>query len=166
MPWTSTKTYGHNEGLSCAFRQWKATHSHCSKVHGYALSFKIEFYSQDGFLDDRNWIMDFGGLKDLKAFLHDTFDHKTVVAEDDPYLEEFRYLHGRGIIDLVEMAQVGCEKFAEFVWQKASEITSVATKGRVLVRSVECREHEGNSAIYRLPEVHRAGPPIDLLRFK
>ena len=35
--WRSTKTYGHEEGLSCCFRQWRATHSHCRLLHGYAL---------------------------------------------------------------------------------------------------------------------------------
>ncbi len=29
----STKSYDHSEGLSCCFRQWRATHSHCSLVH-------------------------------------------------------------------------------------------------------------------------------------
>ena len=28
--------------------------------------------------------MDFGGLKELKQFLEDSFDHTIVVAEDDP----------------------------------------------------------------------------------
>ena len=43
--WRSTKTYGHEEGLSCCFRQWRATHSHCRLLHGYALSFRLTFAS-------------------------------------------------------------------------------------------------------------------------
>ena len=39
----STKTYGHERGLSCAFRQPLALHSHCSLLHGYALSFSFKF---------------------------------------------------------------------------------------------------------------------------
>ena len=42
MNYVSTKTYGHEVGLSCAFRQHKAD-SHCAKLHGYALSVKVEF---------------------------------------------------------------------------------------------------------------------------
>ena len=61
----STKTYGHEEGLSCMFRQPLATHSHCSLLHGYALSFSFKF-GCDG-LDDKNWVVDFGNLKELKA---------------------------------------------------------------------------------------------------
>ena len=146
--WLSTKTYGHNEGLSCAFRQWRATGSHCRFLHGYAIGVRFVFTSKT--LDDRNWIMDFGGLKDLKKWLHDTFDHKTLVAQDDPALETFKDLYAAGIVDLVILENVGCEKFAETIWHKASEIVSQATQGRVSVVSCEVMEHAGNSAIYEL----------------
>ena len=42
----STKTFGHESGLSCAFRQPNATHSHCSLIHGYALAFKFKIGSE------------------------------------------------------------------------------------------------------------------------
>ena len=60
MSFISTKTYNHNIGLSCAFRQWRAKHSHCKYMHGYALSVRINFKGQ---LNDRNWVYDFGDLK-------------------------------------------------------------------------------------------------------
>jgi 6-pyruvoyltetrahydropterin/6-carboxytetrahydropterin synthase len=50
----SIKTYGHNEGLSCCFRQWRATHSHCRLIHGYALAFKLVFATRE--LDERNGV--------------------------------------------------------------------------------------------------------------
>ena len=46
----STKTYDHNEGLSCCFRQWRAD-SHCNLVHGYALAFRFVFATHT--LDER-----------------------------------------------------------------------------------------------------------------
>ena len=61
----STKTYGHEAGLSCAFRQPGATHSHCSLIHGYALSFSFTFAATE--LDDKNWAVDFGDLGALKV---------------------------------------------------------------------------------------------------
>ena len=67
----STKTYGHEEGLSCMFRQPLATHSHCSLLHGYALSFSFKFGCEN--LDDKNWVVDFGDLKELKAWLKDSY---------------------------------------------------------------------------------------------
>ena len=62
IAYRSTKTYGHNEGLSCCFRQWRASHSHCQQVHGYALAFRFVFATHT--LDENNWCLDFGGLKD------------------------------------------------------------------------------------------------------
>ena len=74
MPYYSTKTYGHNIGLSAVFRQPHADHSHCKYLHGYSLAFKFTFGCSD--LDNKNWAVDFGGLKPLKQWLEDSFDHK------------------------------------------------------------------------------------------
>ena len=146
MPFQSTKTYGHEVGLSCAFRQWRAK-SHCNKLHGYALSFSFVFEANE--LDERNWVVDFGGLKVLKAALQDTFDHKTAVATDDPLLAQFRQLHNLGAIDLVRFPAVGCEAFAELAYGMAvNTLNELGYGGRVRVVSCEVREHGANSAIY------------------
>lgn len=84
----STKTYGTDRGLSCCFRQWRATHSHCSTLHGYSIGIKLVFESET--LDDRNWVFDFGGLKQFKDWADAMFDHTLVIAEDDPHLDFFK----------------------------------------------------------------------------
>tara|TARA_S200002703_G_scaffold8511_2_gene8541 strand:+ start:11301 stop:11747 length:447 start_codon:yes stop_codon:yes gene_type:complete len=145
MSFISTKTYNHNIGLSCAFRQWRAKHSHCRFMHGYALSVRINF---KGMLNDRNWVYDFGDLKFVKQFLQDTFDHKTVIAEDDPELETFKELEEKGLIQLVIIPHVGCEKFAEYICKEIAPQIVVNSNERVKLMSVEVREHSGNSAIY------------------
>jgi 6-pyruvoyltetrahydropterin/6-carboxytetrahydropterin synthase len=142
----STKTFGHEVGLSAAFRQWKAE-SHCRFLHGYALAVKFVFEAQE--LDHRNWVVDFGSLKGLKSWLEDTFDHKTLVAEDDPQMDYFNTLDAQGIIQMVVVPATGCEKFAEMIF----ECTEVWLKDngyapRVRLLSVEVREHGANSAIY------------------
>jgi 6-pyruvoyltetrahydropterin/6-carboxytetrahydropterin synthase len=142
----STKLFGHNTGLSVAFRQWRA-HSHCSKVHGYPLSFKFEFGTND--LDERNWVVDFGGLKGLKTILEDTFDHKTIVAEDDPHLEWFREGERLGTLDLVVLPKSGCEMFAKYVFEVTEQwLIDAGFSPRCTLLSVEVREHESNSASY------------------
>ena len=145
MSYLSTKTYNHNIGLSCAFRQWRAKHSHCKYLHGYALSVRLNF---KGNLNDRNWVYDFGDLKFVKEFLQNTFDHKTVVAEDDPELETFKELEEKGLIQLVVIPHVGCEKFAEYICKQIGTTIEVNSNERVKLMSVEVREHSGNSAIY------------------
>lgn len=146
----STKTYGHEVGFSCAFRQWKAT-SHCNFVHGYALAFKFTFEATE--LDERNWVVDFGGLKKLKAQLEEYFDHKTVIAQDDPELELFKKLDEAKVIDLVIAPAVGVEKFAEMAFILATRVLEeegYAPRCRVI--EVEVAEHGANSAIFRIDE--------------
>ncbi|UXO93763.1 6-carboxytetrahydropterin synthase [Pseudanabaena phage Pan1] len=146
MAYRSTKTYGHEIGLSAAFRQWRAE-SHCRLLHGYALAVRLEFEADE--LDVRNWVVDFGSLKSLKGMLEDTFDHKTVVAADDPEILTFQDLHARGLIEMRVLPAVGCEKFAEYIFG-ATEVW-LADNGyspRVRLVSVEVKEHGANSAIF------------------
>lgn len=110
---TVTKTYGTDRGLSCCFRQWRATHSHCQLLHGYSIGVKIVIEADE--LDQRNWVIDYGGFKPLKDMLEYTFDHTTLIAEDDPELETFSALHEQGLIDLRVLEGVGCEHFAKFI---------------------------------------------------
>jgi 6-pyruvoyltetrahydropterin/6-carboxytetrahydropterin synthase len=155
----STKTYGNDRGLSCAFRQWRSTHSHCSLIHGYSIGVKIVFECKT--LDERNWVMDFGGLKEFKSWLEYMFDHTLLVAEDDPRLELFKQMadisggyNDLGIVDLRIVEGVGCERFAEMAYNKLSELiqksvnNGTALNPTVRVKSVEVFEHGANSSIY------------------
>lgn len=131
---------------SCAFRQPQAT-SHCRFVHGYRLIGKFWFGANE--LDENNWVVDFGGLKDLKKNLEHQFDHTTVIADNDPALELFQELHDEGIVDLrVMRGGVGIEKFAEFCFKTADQYVKDLTNKRCFATRVEVFEHEKNSAIY------------------
>tara|TARA_R110000868_G_scaffold1974_1_gene15665 strand:- start:1873 stop:2313 length:441 start_codon:yes stop_codon:yes gene_type:complete len=133
---------------SCAFRQWKAYGTHCKYVHGYRLMAKFWFEADE--LDCRNWVVNFGGLKELKKVLHDQFDHTLCIASDDPLLLMFEELHEEGGCDLRVMDGVGIEKTAEWCY-KAAELfldSNDETRGRCRVTRVEVWEHEQNSAIY------------------
>ena len=142
----STKRFS---GYSCCFRQWRAEHSHCRFLHGYALSFRVEF---SGPLDHRNWVCDFGsfsrnGIKDRLRFL---FDHTTIIAEDDPEKQYFQELEAKGLVQLRIFDAVGAEKFAQKVYTEIMLLLEKDTHaaGRVHVSRVECFENENNSAIF------------------
>lgn len=147
----STKTYGNDRGLSCAFRQWRSIHSHCSLVHGYSIGIKLIFECDT--LDERNWVMDFGGLKKFKEWAEHMFDHTVLIAEDDPHLDKFKNLPD-DVIDLRVVPSVGCERFAEMAYNEMQRIIDHSiTSGSALnstarVKSVEVFEHDANSAIY------------------
>lgn len=150
MPkYLSTKQFGHELGISCAFRQWRADHSHCSKIHGYALAFKFTFEAEE--LDQRNWVQDFGGLKDLKQAIMNTFDHKLVIASDDPAKDLFEQMHKARVADVVILPAVGCEKFAKYAYAIAVDVLKLEYDNRVRLVGVEVKEHGANSAIY-LPD--------------
>jgi len=164
----STKTYGNDRGLSCCFRQWRATHSHCSTLHGYSIGIKLIFECDT--LDDKNWCMDFGGLKEFKAWADGMFDHTLVVAEDDPMLDFFKHMneivdieskdhlsklpHERGALcDLRIVPGVGCEMFAKLAYDKMADLLASGDmrypiNPTVRVKSVEVFEHGANSATY------------------
>jgi 6-pyruvoyltetrahydropterin/6-carboxytetrahydropterin synthase len=131
---------------STAFRQPGAK-SHCSKVHGYQLKAKLWFAANE--LNECNWVFDFADLKELKATLQKTFDHKLVITKDDPAKSAFRELERYGAVDIVVMENgVGIEKFAEFVLNVADNYVRFKTGNRVWCEKVEVFEHDLNSAIY------------------
>ena len=164
----STKTYGNDRGLSCCFRQWRSKHSHCSLVHGYSIGIKLIFESET--LDEKNWVMDFGGLKAFKDWAEYMFDHTWLVAQDDPMFQTIMLLDkdmcDDGIADIRLVPAVGCEKFAELVYLEMDKILQCFKSGKpydlngvqykakytigqgVKLKSAEVFEHAGNSAIY------------------
>jgi len=147
MTYYSTKTYGHNIGLACVFRQPNADHSHCHLLHGYSLAFRFTFGCDK--LDNKNWAVDFGSLKPLKKWLEDHFDHKTAVDINDPHLDKLKELEKHDLAEIVEFDGVGAEMFAKHAFDFADKLIREQTNDRCYVAEVECMEHGANSAIYR-----------------
>jgi len=143
----STKTFGNDRGFSCCFRQPAATHSHCSLLHGYSLGFRFVFESDE--LDHRNWVWDFGDTGWIKDWLQENFDHTTAVDINDPHAQDLLDLQrNTGILRVILMDGVGCERFAQHVYEKVAPRVDKDSYGRVRLRSVEVFEHGANSAIY------------------
>lgn len=152
------KTYGHERGYSSVFRQWRAK-SHCRFIHGYALAFTFTFECEDDECCENGWVIDFGGLKPLKEYLDAHFDHKFLVAHDDPALELFLDLSEEKklgkLVDAIVVQRVGCEAFAEHMYRHVEDMLQAGELGQTKARivSVEVREHGSNGARYsRSPE--------------
>ena len=153
----STKIF---DNYSVALRQHKAAHSHCELLHGYALKFKVWF---EGELDHMNYVCDFGCFKrnGIKEELANQFDHTTVVAADDPHLEIFRKMDKVGLVQLRVMDHVGCERYAEWVYNLINDKMLEETNGRVRVLKVESFEGgTNNSAIYEPIRINNARKSI------
>jgi 6-pyruvoyltetrahydropterin/6-carboxytetrahydropterin synthase len=111
----------------------------------------------EGELDERNWVWDFGGMKrakgtidgkNPKAWMDYMFDHTTIVAEDDPYLEQFKEMWKDGIIQLRIIPAVGAEQFAKYIYEKLNTFVKEETNGRVKVVRVKFMENNKNSSVY------------------
>jgi 6-pyruvoyltetrahydropterin/6-carboxytetrahydropterin synthase len=151
MKFQSSKVF---DGFSTVFRQWKADGTHCKYLHGYDVEIKVYF---EGELDHRNWVWDFGGMKrangkidgyNPKEWFDYMFDHTTVVAEDDPFLPQFKLMHEERIIQLRVIPAVGAEQFAKYVFEKVDQFVSNETEGRVYVTRVDVAENHKNAASY------------------
>jgi len=147
----STKLF---DGYSCVFRQWKAEGTHCRFLHGYGVSFRVWF---EGELDERNWVWDFGGMKRAKGtidgknpkeWMDYIFDHTTIIAEDDPFINAFKQMETAGVAQIRILPAVGAEQFAKFIFEKLNTFVQEETSGRVKVARVEFMEHNKNTAIY------------------
>ena len=143
MKFQSTKVF---DGYSTVFRQWRAEGTHCKYVHGYQLKAKFWFGCQG--LDDKNWVINFGGLKEVKKVLQDQFDHTLCIAQDDPLLPSFVQLADNGGCQLRVMDGVGIEKTAEWCFKTVDPMIKGMSVGRCWLNRVEVWEHELNSAIY------------------
>lgn len=166
-----TKNYSPENGLSATFRQWRAK-SHCRFIHGYALGVEVTFECDEDDLDENGWVLDFGGLKGFKQWLKDTFDHKTLVAKDDPRIRDIQLL-GRiadnadappsdcfqPLFQVVVVERTGCEGFAKMIGEYIlknvlADASTDRSFGRtplergVELTSVKVYEHTGNSATW------------------
>jgi 6-pyruvoyltetrahydropterin/6-carboxytetrahydropterin synthase len=151
MKFQSTKLF---DGYSCVFRQWKAEGTHCRFLHGYGISFRVWF---EGELDERNWVWDFGGMKRAKGtidgknpkeWMDYMFDHTTIIAEDDPFVNAFKEMETAGVAQIRIIPAVGAEQFAKFIFEKLNLFVQEETSDRVKVVRVEFMEHNKNTAIY------------------
>jgi 6-pyruvoyltetrahydropterin/6-carboxytetrahydropterin synthase len=144
--WISTKTY--RQIGPVAYRQWRAD-SHCRWIHGYSLSFHFEFECDT--LDARNWCMDFGGLKPLKALLEDWFDHTLLVANDDPHRETLLDLGRKGLAKITEVERTGCEGIADFLYKYVNGVFlpnyGAEEAKRIWCSMVQVRETDSNMAM-------------------
>ncbi len=146
MKFQSTKKLG---PISVGHRQWR-DNGHCAWVHGYGRYIQFTF---EGDLDERQWVMDFGDLKDVKQWLEEQWDHRVMIASDDPQLEKLKEMHDLSImnINIMDVDKgwgPGIEASCKFVYDHVQPLIGQKTDGRVKLTKVEIWEHERNSAVY------------------
>tara|TARA_B100000287_G_scaffold177483_1_gene167503 strand:- start:476 stop:829 length:354 start_codon:yes stop_codon:yes gene_type:complete len=97
--------------------------------------------------DEKEWVVDFGGLKEVKKWLEEKFDHTLLINEDDPMRHVFEEHDGK-LWRLTIMPNIGMEGSAKYIFDHVDPMIKEMTNDRCWVVSVECRENVKNSAIY------------------
>ena len=150
--YTSTKEY--IDAFPCAYRQWRVDNKPngkpgCNKIHGYSFSIKFYFGAND--LDARNFVVDYSGLRELKAILEDQFDHTLLVASDDPELSTFKFLEEKKLAKLTILPKLGCECLADMLYKFMNvvfipDMLGQGESERLWCYRVEVRETQSNMA--------------------
>jgi 6-pyruvoyltetrahydropterin/6-carboxytetrahydropterin synthase len=83
-----------------------------------------------------------------KAWMDYMFDHTTIIAEDDPFINAFREMERAGVAQIRIIPAVGAEQFAKYIFEKLNTFIQEETNGRVKIKRVEFMEHAKNTAIY------------------
>lgn len=144
-----TKTWNPGKGYSCCFRNWKAA-GHCSAIHGYDLIFATTFACEPEALTKEGWVVDFGGLDPIKRAIENTFDHKMLVASDDPYKDEIMALGQFGVADIVELPAIGMEMFSGWLARiSADHLYDIGRLGIVTIKHAVVYEHQANQGGFR-----------------
>jgi 6-pyruvoyltetrahydropterin/6-carboxytetrahydropterin synthase len=141
--YTSTKFF--KEIGPCAYRNWQSD-SDCYLLHGYDRSFKFVFGCKN--LDKQGFVVDLGGLKEIKRQLEYWFDHTVILQADDPMVGIFRKLEKLGHCALRTFPLISCEGLPEFVGEYVDHMLHEKNGGRNWVISCEVIEAEKNSSIY------------------
>jgi len=145
MKFKSSKRFG---PITTGHRQWRDK-GHCSYVHGYGRYVRLTFEATE--LDERGWVMDFGDLRGVKNWIEDEWDHRTLIAIDDPVIPELKALEKVGGIHLNILPEgylPGIEESCRYLYDKLNPIIQRKTNNRVEITRVEIWETEKNQAEY------------------
>jgi len=140
---TCEKTYS---DIPFAHRQHRHD-GHCAFIHGW--SFTFTFGCRE--LDECGFVVDFGKLKELKAWIDATFDHACLFNQDDPMLDELvgkKSPDGRSLFKTYVLEQCSSEGIAKELHAKADTMIRDMSDGRAFVVSTRVTEDSRNSATY------------------
>jgi 6-pyruvoyltetrahydropterin/6-carboxytetrahydropterin synthase len=119
---------------------------HCALIHGHNWSFRFTFGARAP--DENGFVVDFGRLGFIRAWLVQTFDHACVFNRDDPWREAIVAAAPAAYRPVV-LERCSCEGIAEFAFREVDPLVRNETSGRVFLVEVEVFEDSRNSARFR-----------------
>lgn len=124
-------------GLNCCRRSWSDNGKRLF-LHGYSLSFEIEFACDETEPGDQ--VLSSGCLDDIRAALAAQFGHTTLIATNDPQRDLFELLAERDLVDMRIVDSTGLEASGAWVFETVERIVAQATGGRAWVSRIDAQE--------------------------
>lgn len=119
---------------------------HCAQVHGHNWSIAVTFGCTE--LDPNGFVVDFGRLKYLRAWIDEHLDHACVFNREDPLREALVAVGGARVWKPYVVDCCSCEGMARHLWTVFDPLVRAQTQSRAFVVSVELTEDSRNSALY------------------
>ena len=119
---------------------------HCSKMHGHNWSIIIEFEAKE--LDANGFVVDFGNLKYIKAFIDEHLDHACLSSKEDSQVQDLSQSEYKDLFKILWVDNASCEGIAQFLFETFSQLVKEKEAGRVSIRSLKLYEDEKNFVSY------------------
>lgn len=134
--------------ISVSHRHWRAP-THCAYIHGYARTTEVTIGCDA--LDTHGWVFDLGALRPVRSFLEQAWDHRVLVADDDPLLADLQALEAKGglrlhVMDTSRGWGPTLESSCQFVFDHTDSLVREASNGRARIIKIEIWEKGDNRA--------------------
>lgn len=119
----------------------------CAYLHGHNWSFAFTFGCEE--TDENGFVVDFGRLRYLKAWLNENLDHACVFNENDP-LRETLVAAAPQAFKVYLVPNCSSEGLARYLHEQLDPLVREHTNGRAFITAVEVFEDSKNSACYHV----------------
>jgi 6-pyruvoyltetrahydropterin/6-carboxytetrahydropterin synthase len=119
---------------------------HCSKIHGHNWSITLEFQASE--LDKNGFVVDFGKLKYIKAFIDSTLDHACLFSKDDAIIGDLANSSYGDLFNICWVENASCEGIALFLYETFSKLIKENEGDRVSIKTITLNEDAKNFVTY------------------
>jgi 6-pyruvoyltetrahydropterin/6-carboxytetrahydropterin synthase len=119
---------------------------HCAWIHGHNWTITLEFGCRER--DENGFVVDFGKLKFIRAWMEENLDHACLFNEDDPW-RELLVDAAPKVWKIYLLPRCSSEGIAEHLFGEFSSLLHEHFGPRVFLVAVEVAEDSRNTAAYR-----------------
>lgn len=119
---------------------------HCAFIHGHNWSFTLVFGCKQ--CDENGFVIDFGQLRLIRAWIEQHLDHACVLNRDDT-LKDTLLDAASEAFKVYEVECCSCEGLARHLFQIFDQLVRTHSGGRAFLIKIEVREDRHNAVSYR-----------------